>query len=130
MDNAVWLCAYLCKESGVDPLDKRVLLCHSEGHAQGIATNHADVMHWFPKEGKTMDDFRKAVKEAMNEKQTTGLGNSGTWSDAGCQWAVDNGLFIGDGAGNYNWTDPMTREAMAVVLYRYHKAVQDGTIKD
>ena len=66
-DNAVWLCAYLCKQYGFDPMDKRVLLCHSEGHAQGIATNHADVMHWFPKEGLDMDDFRAAVKAMMEE---------------------------------------------------------------
>lgn len=66
-DNAVWLCAYLCKQYGFDPMDKRVLLCHSEGHAQGIATNHADVMHWFPKEGLDMDDFRAAVKAMMDE---------------------------------------------------------------
>lgn len=66
-DNAVWLCAYLCKQYGFDPMDKRVLLCHSEGHAQGIATNHADVMHWFPKEGLDMDDFRAAVKALMEE---------------------------------------------------------------
>lgn len=64
-DNAVWLCAYLCKQYGFDPMDKRVLLCHSEGHTQGIATNHADVMHWFPKEGLDMDDFRAAVKAMM-----------------------------------------------------------------
>ena len=66
-DNAVWLCAYLCKEYGFDPMDKRVLLCHSEGHAQGIATNHADVMHWFPREGLDMDDFRAAVKALLEE---------------------------------------------------------------
>ena len=66
-NNAVWLCAYLCKEYGFDPMDKKVLLCHSEGHARGIATNHADVMHWFPKEGLDMDDFRAAVKAMMEE---------------------------------------------------------------
>lgn len=72
-DNAVWLCAYLCKEYGFDPMDKKVLLCHSEGHAQGIATNHADVMHWFPKEGLDMDDFRAAVKAALSEPETNKL---------------------------------------------------------
>lgn len=68
-DNAVWLCAYLCKEYGFDPLNKNQLLCHSEGYSKGIATNHADVMHWFPKEGLDMNDFRAAVKALMEKPE-------------------------------------------------------------
>lgn len=37
------------------------LICHSEGYSKGIASNHADVMHWFPKHGKTMDIFRADI---------------------------------------------------------------------
>ena len=59
---AVELCAYLCKEYGLTEKD---ILCHSEGHAQGIASNHGDVMHWFPKHGKSMDIFRADVKKRM-----------------------------------------------------------------
>ena len=69
-DNAVWLCAYLCKQYGFTEQD---ILCHSEGHAKGIATNHADVMHWFPKEGKDMDDYRAAVKALLSEPETDKL---------------------------------------------------------
>lgn len=60
---AVDLCAMLCKEHGLDPL--KDILCHSEGYKAGIASNHADVMHWFPRHGKSMDIFRAAVKAAM-----------------------------------------------------------------
>ena len=42
-----------------------VVICHSEGAARGIASNHSDVMHWFPKFGKSMDTFRADVKAAM-----------------------------------------------------------------
>ena len=56
---AVELCAYLCRQYG---LTEKNIICHSEGHAQGIASNHGDVMHWFPKHGKNMDAFRAAVK--------------------------------------------------------------------
>lgn len=68
--NAVWvravaLCALLCKTYGLGAAD---ILCHSEGYAAGIASNHADVMHWFPLHGKTMDDFRTAVGETMREE--------------------------------------------------------------
>lgn len=62
---AVELTAYLCKMYHFNP-DSQVI-CHSEGHVKGIASNHADVMHWFPKHGKTMDIFRRDVKAEMGK---------------------------------------------------------------
>ena len=62
---AVELTAYLCKEYGLDPLADGVVICHAEGHKRGIASNHGDVLHWFPKFGKTMDDFRADVAREM-----------------------------------------------------------------
>lgn len=62
---AVELTAYLCKMYGLDPSKNGVILCHSEGAQWGIASNHADVMHWFPKFGKNMDTFRADVKKEM-----------------------------------------------------------------
>ena len=59
---AVELCAYLCKQYG---LTEKNIICHSEGYKQGIASNHGDVMHWFPKHGKSMDTFRAAVKALL-----------------------------------------------------------------
>ena len=59
---AVELCAYLCKQYGLTEKD---ILCHSEGYRKGIASNHADVMHWFPKHGKSMDTFRADVKSRL-----------------------------------------------------------------
>lgn len=38
---------------------------HSEGHKLGIASNHADVGHWFSKHGKSMDTFRADVLDAL-----------------------------------------------------------------
>lgn len=64
-NEAVELCAYLCKEYNLNPLADGVLICHSEGYRRGIASNHGDVMHWFPKHGENMDTFRAAVKAAM-----------------------------------------------------------------
>ena len=55
---AVALCVQLCKTYGLSQSD---ILCHSEGYAKGIASNHADVMHWWPYHSKTMDMFRAAV---------------------------------------------------------------------
>ena len=61
---AVELCAYLCKQYGLTEKD---VICHSEGYRQGVASNHGDVMHWFPKHGKSMDTFRADVKALLTE---------------------------------------------------------------
>lgn len=63
-DEAVALCAYLCKTYNIKP-EAPYLICHCEGYKLGIASNHGDVMHWFPKHGKSMDTFRADVKAAM-----------------------------------------------------------------
>lgn len=65
---AVELTAYLCEKFGLDPLKDGVVICHSEGYKRGIASQHADVMHWFPKHGKTMDDFRKDVGAKLKKE--------------------------------------------------------------
>ena len=62
---AVELTAYLCKRFGLNPLADGVVLCHSEGYKRGIASNHADVMHWWGRYGVSMDDFRRDVAEKM-----------------------------------------------------------------
>lgn len=41
------------------------------------------------------------------------------WSAEARQWAVDNGIVQGGGSGNYMWEDLLTREQMAVMLYRF-----------
>lgn len=64
---AVEFTAMLCKEFNLDPLADGVVICHSEGYRRGIASGHADVEHWFPKFGKSMNDFRNDVKRFMAE---------------------------------------------------------------
>ncbi len=63
--NAVELCAMLCGKYGFDPATD--IICHCEGHKRGIASNHADVMHWFPRHGESMDTFRAAVRKEMED---------------------------------------------------------------
>lgn len=58
---AVMLTSYLCAAYDLNPLEDGVVICHSEGYDRGIASNHGDVMNWFPKHGKTMADFRRDV---------------------------------------------------------------------
>lgn len=60
---AVELFAFLCGEYNLDPL--KDIFCHCEVYKIGYGSNHSDVMQWFPKHGKSMDTFRKDVKELM-----------------------------------------------------------------
>lgn len=62
---AVELCAYLCKMYTLDPLKDGVIIGHYEGYKRGIASNHSDPSNWFPKHSESMDTFRSAVKKAM-----------------------------------------------------------------
>jgi N-acetylmuramoyl-L-alanine amidase len=61
---AVQLCVYLCKLYKLGAAD---ILDHAEGHKLGIASNHADVAHWFTKHGKSMDKLRAEVKARLTD---------------------------------------------------------------
>lgn len=69
-NEAVELVAMLCKQYNLDPLADGVVICHSEGHKRGVASNHGDVMHWFPIFGKNMNRFRADVARAMEDNMT------------------------------------------------------------
>lgn len=69
--NAVELSAMLCRQYRLDPMEPGVILDHAGGHALGIASNHSDVGQWWPLHRKTMDDFRRAVRDAMRGGEET-----------------------------------------------------------
>ncbi len=137
---AVSLTAYLCQEYSLDPLRDGVVIDHAEGNARGIASNHGDVGHWFPRFGKSMDTFRRDVAEKLKEENSVtpdefvqqmaqyraGLQNNdaGLWSAEARTWAIDSGLIQGigslpNGAPNYAWRDFVTREELITLLYRF-----------
>lgn len=64
---AVELCAYLCELYNLDPLADGVLIDHNEGHDRGVASNHGDISHWWPKFGQSMDTFRADVAALLNK---------------------------------------------------------------
>jgi hypothetical protein len=127
---AVQLCAYLAAEYGINTDN---VICHSEGHTLGIASDHADVMHWFPKFGKDMDDFRRDVQAAMEDelemtideartKLTTVADTGGAhsdWADEAINAFTGAEIVSGDGNGNYGWNQCITREAMVKILYNF-----------
>ena len=68
---AVELTAYLCQLYKLDPMGENVIICHADGYKLGIASNHADIYHWFNKYNKTMDDVRRDVKALMEKSSDT-----------------------------------------------------------
>lgn len=61
--------AYLCKMYGIDPhgtvtyngVKVPTILCHQDSYRLGLGSNHGDVLHWFPKFGKSMETARNDV---------------------------------------------------------------------
>jgi len=61
--NGIELYAGLCKKYGISPDN---IISHAEGYKKGVASNHADPMHWWKNVGYDMDKFRSAVKAKIN----------------------------------------------------------------
>ena len=67
------LTAYLCQMFGIDPkgcadlngVQVPTILCHADSHKLGLGSNHGDVLHWFPKFGKSMESVREDVAVLM-----------------------------------------------------------------
>ncbi len=134
--SAVELTAMLCKLYELDPLADGVVICHSEGYRRGIASGHADVEHWFPRFGKTMDDFRRDVdaelkgeNDMTQEQFDTMLNNwlgrqarkaPSDWSAKERGWAEESGVMQGDG-GALRYKSFATREEVAAMLYRLNE---------
>ncbi len=116
---AVELCAYLCRQFGFTDKD---IICHSEGAKMGIASKHADVMHWFPKHGKNMDTFRAEVKKELEKLKggatVTDKNTPSSWAKEAWEWAKKEGITDGT-----NPQGNVTREQVVTMLYRYHKQV-------
>ena len=109
---AVELCVYLCK---LFALTEKKINCHSEGYKLGIASNRADVMHWFPRHGKDMDLFRAEVKAALAEtgaQETKDLPSD--WAGEAWQWAIQKGITDGS-----NPQGAITREQAVTMLHRF-----------
>ncbi len=60
--NAVELCVMLMRQYPTIRVEE--IISHHEGWARGTASAHHDPEHWWAHHGKTMDDFRGAVRAA------------------------------------------------------------------
>ena len=134
--NAVELAAELCRQFSFDPATD--IVDHHEGCQLDIASNHADVMHWFPKHGKSMDTFRADVAALLKEEQedmmeqstfdamlTEALARRAATLEAKpvSDWAKED-WEAAVAAGVFDGTKPqafLTREQAAAVLARMGK---------
>ena len=130
---ALEICRELCASFGI-PAEN--VVTHSEAHALGYASNHADVMHWWPRHGLSMEDFRRELKESMEEKSDTGYERfreymsryenelaslpPSPYAEEACRRAVSSGLFSdGDGDGSLDRPQAfLKRQELAVLFER------------
>ncbi len=91
---AVELTAMLCKTYNLNPLADGVVICHSEGYKRGVASNHGDVMHWFPKFDKSMDTFRSDVAKAMGSATGGNTGGSNSSGSTGTGNEIIKGSIV------------------------------------
>lgn len=114
-ENAVELFTQLCMQF---QLTADNIICHCEGYKLGIATNHSDVMHWFPKHNKTMDDFRHDVAARIEKKQKEmeerEMNEPSDWAKTAWEWGKANGVCDGT-----NPKGTITREQVVQMLYNY-----------
>ena len=140
---AVALFAQLCETYGLDPLADGVIIGHAEGHRRGVASNHADPEALWQQYGMgyTMDGFRAAVAEAMNENDDkedddmiryTTIDDVPGWARSTIKEMMDAGLIAGTGGGRIDLSDDMLR--MLYIMWhmrdtRYGRIV-DGKVMD
>lgn len=141
--NAVQLTAMLCREFDLDPAQPGVVICHAEGYDLGVASNHGDVLQWWPRHGVTMDQFRRDVARAMEDSgedeeddmtqerfnelmdgylARRGQLPPGDWSAPAREWAEGQGIVSGDGDGGFRYRSFATREETVQLLYQLSKA--------
>lgn len=64
-------------------------------------------------EEMTQEQFNKFMANYLSEKNNKA---GAAWSEEARNWAVKNGVFAGDGKGNYSWQGFVTREQLSQVL--------------
>ena len=69
--------------------------------------------------------FKKQVEEELEMTKQELLSLEGTgdkpssWAQTAADWAKRSGIILGDAHGNFGWQQPVTREALALILQRF-----------
>ena len=72
---------------------------------------------WFAFKRQVMEVMEMTKEELLSLKDTGDYPSD--WAREATQWAKQTGVFTGDSAGNFGWQQPVTREAVAKLLYEY-----------
>ncbi|WP_322173155.1 N-acetylmuramoyl-L-alanine amidase [Acutalibacter caecimuris] len=127
------LCTDICKRNGKKRLlwfgDKEKTLAYTPKADEMVLTVH----RWFAnkacpgeylysRHGEIAEEVTKRLAAADKPAEPTapaGTGdNPSAWAKAATEYCKRKGIFAGDGAGNFDWQKPITREQVAAVLYR------------
>lgn len=139
-EQAVELFAQLCKFHGLNPMQD--IVSHAEGHALGIASNHADPDHLWRSLGMdyNMDDFRRDVAERLEElkededmvryKRLNDIPNENGFRDI-IEQLMDAGILGGDGSdktGNNDVID-LSHDMVRNLVLEYRGGAFDRKFK-
>ncbi|MCM1225448.1 MAG: N-acetylmuramoyl-L-alanine amidase, partial [Lachnospiraceae bacterium] len=121
------LCTDICKRNGKKRLlwfgDKDKTLAYTPGADEMVLTVH----RWFAnkacpgeylysRHGEIAEEVTKRLAEA---DKPAGTGdNPSKWAETATAYCKRKGIFAGDGAGNFDWQEPISREQVAAVIYR------------
>lgn len=127
------LTAYLCARHGLDPMGTvsyngvtvPVILCHADSYKLGLGSDHGDVLTWFGRFGKTMDDVRRdvaAIMQGGNMAYYKTFDALPDWAKPEIKKIMDAGALRGDENGDINLTDEMLRGLIIGARYTDHAA--------
>ena len=122
MEALIRLCIDICKRNGIDGLVYT-------GDSTGNLTRHnmfaATACPGPYLQGKfpyIAEQVNSALQPAAPELQVPDKPSA--WAEEACSWAVDAGIIQGYGDGTFGWRDNLTREQMAVMLYRFAETLR------
>ncbi len=61
------------------------------------------------------------MEELLNDKA-----EPDEWASQAAQWACENGIFLGDGQGNFNWHKALSRQELALILMRFNTLLKEN----
>jgi len=99
-------------DTGADAL---VLFNRQDDMAAALAAGFYELLGMEAEKEVTQEQFESMYAKMIAKTH----GNAPSkWAKEACEAAIEAGIFSGDGDGNYDWQEPLTREALASVLYQ------------
>lgn len=87
-----------------------------DGNTEMTTTTTEEESEMTQAEIEALIDTKVAAKLATLTDITGTGDNPSSWAEEAAEWAKENGLFAGDGKGNYGWQKPTTREQIAAIF--------------